>query len=305
MEFCFAGVFCARLLRFSHFPPTEDVADMEGRMALLPRICQAWRRKLRWWDILWQICVGCVEANHGVFWMQQKDNSQERWRLLENHLTFPFGECWAFLWWGFPPPPPSWTASQVQHLIWFMFPNESLCVVQPCASASFSSAPLATFHAWLLAPVVQTRSCVPGWRGGCCSSAMLTWSIPVFNQLSYKILFHVVLWFIFSHIALPLDHQPYRRRYLTCLLQWGSEWYQKLELEYLFSWTLSWHFLRLCWHCLRRALALIFSQERGCSVAFQALGLTQRKMIRCWELYTQNTWPEFITVKLNCTVDVQ
>lgn len=162
------------------------------------------------------------------------------------------------------------------------------------------------FHAWLLAPVVQSRSCMPSWQGGCYSRAMLTRSIPMFNQLSYKILFHVVLCFIsFSHIALPLDCEPYRQRCLAFLLQWGSEGCQKLEFEYLFSRTLSWHFLRLCWHRLRHALALIFNQERGHSVAFQTLGFSWRRMIGCWELCTQNTLPEFITVKLNCTVDVQ
>lgn len=34
-------------------------------------------------------------------------------------------------------------------------------------------------------------------------------------------------------------------------------------------------------------LALIFSQERGCSVAFHTLGFSQRRMIRCQKLYTQ------------------
>lgn len=160
----------------------------------------------------------------------------------------------------------------------------------------FSSTPL---HAWLLAPVLQSGSCVPPWPGGCCSGATLTCSIPTFHRSVCKILFHLVFCSFPFPMLLFLTISLIDKDSSLFFLQWGSGWCQIPELEHFFSWTLSWCFLRLCWCCLSHALALIFSQGRGCSVAFQT-----QWMVRCWELYTQIKWPEFIVALLMCSKDL-
>lgn len=122
------------------------------------------------------------------------------------------------------------------------------------------------------------------------------------NQLSREIAFHEELWFIsFSCIVLHPDHHPCKQRQLLCFASVRIELWQKLWLEYLFSWSLSWHLLSLCWYCLRYVLALIFSQERR-SIAFQTPGLSQRGMIESWEL--KMYYLIFFIVELNDS-DVQ
>lgn len=279
---CFVPGFSDSMSFPTHLPRVESSADTEQRMALLSGNAKP-GVKISGDGIFCDKPMWV--AIQGVLWMQQKDNSQEHgscWRTTCPCILGSVGLSYN----GNSSLPVSWRVYQVQLLVWFMFPNEPyLCLVQACASAPFSGTSLASFHAWFIAPVVQSQTCMLSWQGGHCSRAMLTWSIPAFKILSHEMLcFFVFLGFFY--IALFPDYQPYRQMCLTFLQHWGSKW-KKLGLEYLFSWTLSWCFQRLSGTGWVTLLALIFGQERGCSVAFHTLGLSQGRMIRCQKLYTQ------------------
>lgn len=178
---CFVPGFWDSLSFPSHLPRAENTPGMEQRMALLSGNAKP----------------GVKISGDGIFcdkptWVAQVQ-FMESFECNKKTTHKNDGSCWratcpcilgsvGLFYDGNSSPPVSWTVYQVQLLIWFMFPNESsLCLVQPCASAPFSSTSLASFHA----PVVQSQTYIPSWQGGCCSRVMLTWSIPTFKILSH------------------------------------------------------------------------------------------------------------------------